>query len=78
MRPKMSWGMFLALMGLVAVAGLAVDWRGVQAVQAGELSAGLSADVGYKVLDPIRHGNLTVFPVVSLQELSDWRISYAG
>jgi hypothetical protein len=65
MRPKMSWGMFLALMGLVAVAGLAVDWRGVQAVQAGELSAGLSADVGYKVLDPIRHGNLTVFPVVS-------------
>jgi hypothetical protein len=57
--------MFLALMGLVAVAGLAVDWRGVQAVQAGELSAGLSADVGYKVLDPIRHGNLTVFPVVS-------------
>jgi hypothetical protein len=57
--------MFLALIGLAVVAGLAVDWHGVEVVQAGEVSAGRSADIGYKVLDPIRHGNLTVFPVVA-------------
>jgi hypothetical protein len=58
MRPKMSWGMFLALMGLVVVAGLAIDQ---QAARAGEVSP----TPGYKVLDAIRHGNLTVFPVVA-------------
>src|ERR1700722_11411284 len=58
MRPKMSWGMFLAWMGLVVVAGLAIDQ---QAARAGEVSAA----PGYKVLDAIRHGNLTVFPVVA-------------
>jgi hypothetical protein len=57
--------MFLALTGLAVVTGLAIDWQGVQEVQAGEVSAGRSADVAYKVLDPIRHENLTVFPVVA-------------
>jgi hypothetical protein len=49
---------FLILAVLVMVAGLVVlDQR---AAQAGEVTP-----PGYKVLDPIRHGNLTVFPVVA-------------
>ena len=50
---------FVALVGLLAVAGM-VSERSLQAV-AGEVS-GAS---GYKTLEPIRHGNLTVFPVVT-------------
>jgi hypothetical protein len=50
--------MFLVLAVLLIVAGwLAIDQR---QVQAGEVAA-----PGYKVLEPIRHGNLTVFPVVA-------------
>jgi hypothetical protein len=58
MRPKMRWGMFLALTGLAVVAGVVANR---QQAQAGEVSSAS----GYKVLDPIRHGNLTVFPVVA-------------
>jgi hypothetical protein len=55
MGPKM----FLAFALLFTVAGvLVLDQR---PVQAGEVSS----TPGYKVLDPIRHGNLTVFPVVA-------------
>ncbi len=54
MNPKI----FLSLTVLVIVAGLVlVDQR---AAQAGEVTPS-----GYKVLEPIRHGNLTVFPVVA-------------
>jgi len=49
---------FLVLAVLLIVAGwLAVDQ---QQAQAGEVAA-----PGYKVLEPIRHGNLTVFPVIA-------------
>lgn len=55
MNPKI----FLGLAVLVIVAGLVVvDQR---QARAGEVTAAS----GYKVLEPIRHGNLTVFPVVS-------------
>ncbi|MGO9087034.1 MAG: ARPP-1 family domain-containing protein [Terriglobales bacterium] len=55
MNPKI----FLGLTVLVIVAGLVVmDQR---QAQAGEVTA----PSGYKVLEPIRHGNLTVFPVVA-------------
>ena len=55
----MSPKLFIALAMVVIVAGLvAVDER---EARAGEVSAAS----GYRVLDPIRHGNLTVFPVVS-------------
>jgi hypothetical protein len=55
----MSPKIFLALMVLLIVAGLVVlDQR--------DASAGeVTPTPGYKVLDPIRHGNLTVFPVVA-------------
>jgi hypothetical protein len=49
---------FLALTGLVVVAGLAVNQ---QQAWAGEVSSA----PGYKVFDAIRHGNLTVFPVMA-------------
>ncbi|HXX00790.1 MAG TPA: DUF6569 family protein [Candidatus Acidoferrales bacterium] len=55
----MSPKIFLGVMLLVIVAGLVVvDQR---QARAGEVT-GAS---GYKVLDPIRHGNLMVFPVVA-------------
>jgi hypothetical protein len=55
MRPKS----FIAVMVLVIVAGMVcVD---LQPVYAGEQPAAS----GYKVLEPIRHGSLTVFPVVA-------------
>ena len=50
---------FLVLIVLVIVAGLVVV--GQKDAQAGEVTAAS----GYKVLEPIRHGNLTVFPVVA-------------
>jgi hypothetical protein len=53
----MSPKILLAVL-VIAVGLLAVDEK---AVQGGEV-AGAS---GYKVLDPIRHGSLTVFPVVA-------------
>lgn len=49
----------LALTVLLFVTGLVVLDR--HAVQAGEVTPAS----GYKVLDPIRHGNLTIFPVVA-------------
>lgn len=55
----MSPKIFVAVTVLVIVAGLVVvDQR---RERAGEVSA----SAGYKVLEPIRHGNLTVFPVVA-------------
>jgi hypothetical protein len=55
----MSPKFFLALAGLVIVGGLVV--AGQRQARAGEVTAAS----GYKVLEPIRHGNLTVFPVVA-------------
>jgi ARG and Rhodanese-Phosphatase-superfamily-associated Protein domain len=55
----MSPKIFLAWMALLIVAGLVVvDQR---EARAGEVTA----TAGYKVLEPIRHGNLAVFPVVA-------------
>src|SRR6202140_525882 len=56
---KISSKIFLALGVVVVVGGLVVcDQRNARA---GEVTP----TPGYKVLDPIRHGNLTVFPVVA-------------
>jgi hypothetical protein len=61
---SMSPKIFLGVMTLVIVAGLmVVDQR---QARAGEVS-GAS---GFKVLEPIRHGNLTVFPVVASKSYS--------
>jgi len=55
MRPRL----FGAVIGLVIVAGLVcLDLRPVHAGEQSSVS-------GYKVLEPIRHGSLTVFPVVA-------------
>ncbi|HKI24986.1 MAG TPA: DUF6569 family protein [Candidatus Sulfotelmatobacter sp.] len=55
----MSPKVFLGVVALVIVAGLVVaDQRPARAGETTTVS-------GYKVLDPIRHGNLTVFPVVA-------------
>jgi hypothetical protein len=54
MNPKM----FVALVGLLVVGALVSVDR--QQAMAGEVTG-----TGYKALEPIRHGNLTVFPVVS-------------
>jgi hypothetical protein len=55
----MSPRKMLALMGVVIMAGLVLaDQRQAGAGDAGETS-------GYKVLEPIHHGNLTVFPVAA-------------
>ena len=55
---------FLALAVLFAVAGFVVlDQRDARAGEAIPAS-------GYKVLDPIRHGNLTVFPVAAAKTYS--------
>jgi len=55
MRPRL----LVAVIALVAVAGMiSVDLRPVHAGEEPSTS-------GYKVLDPIRHGSLTVFPVVA-------------
>jgi hypothetical protein len=51
--------LFVAVIGLVIVAGMVcLDMRPVQAGEQPSSS-------GYKVLEPIRHGSLTVFPVVA-------------
>ncbi len=55
----MTAKIFLALTVLVIVGGLVLACQ--RQAQAGEVAAAS----GYKVLDPIRHGNLTVFPVVA-------------
>jgi hypothetical protein len=55
----MSPKTFLALAALLLVAGLVVVNQ--REARAGEVATA----PGYKVLDPIRHGNLTVFPVVA-------------
>jgi hypothetical protein len=55
MRPRL----FLAVMGLATVAGMVcLDLRPVHAGEQPSAS-------GYKVLEPIGHGSLTVFPVVA-------------
>ncbi|MGA8214471.1 MAG: DUF6569 family protein [Candidatus Sulfotelmatobacter sp.] len=55
MRPKL----LAVVMGLVIVAGMVcLDLRPVRAGEQPSVS-------GYKVLEPIRHGSLTVFPVVA-------------
>jgi hypothetical protein len=57
MHPNASPKIFLVLAVLMMAAGLVVvDQR---AAQAGEVAPGS----GYRVLEPIRHGNLTIFPV---------------
>ena len=59
MRPNLSPKFFLILAVLVMTSGLVfVDQRDAQA---GEITPA----PGFKVLEPIRHGNLTVFPVVA-------------
>lgn len=51
--------LFVAVLGLVVVAGIvSMDLRPVHAGEQPSAS-------GYKVLEPIRHGSLTVFPVVA-------------
>jgi len=51
--------LFVAVLGLVVVAGIvSVDLRPAHAGEQPSAS-------GYKVLEPIRHGSLTVFPVVA-------------
>ncbi len=55
----MNSKIFLALAVLVMVAGLVLVNQ--RQARAGEVTPA----PGYKVLDPIRHGNLTVFPVVA-------------
>ena len=55
MRPKIVLTVMVALIG----AGLLLVDR--QEARAGEVGG----SSGYKVLEPIRHGNLTVFPVVA-------------
>ena len=59
MHPNLSPKIFLVLAVLVMVSALVVVDQ--SPVQAGEVSP----TPGYKVLEPIRHGNLTVFPVVA-------------
>jgi hypothetical protein len=57
MRPRL----FVAVLGLVVmVAMVCLDLRPVRAGEQPSAS-------GYKVLEPIRHGSLTVFPVVALK-----------
>ncbi len=61
MRPNRrlrSWGNFLALTALAVATVIVTDQ---EPARAGEVSS----SPGYKVLDGIRHGNLTVFPVVT-------------
>ena len=63
MIPKLSRMLspkiFVALVAVLTMAGfLMLDQRDARAGEA-------AAAPGYKVLDPIRHGNLTVFPVVA-------------
>ena len=60
----MSSKIFLGLTVLAIVAGLVVVDQ--QRALAGEVTAAS----GYKVLEPIRHGNLTVFPVVAARSYS--------
>jgi hypothetical protein len=60
MRPRI----FFAVAIVVIVAGMVV------AVQRQANAGEVSASSGYKVLDPIRHGNLTVFPVVATKSYS--------
>ena len=59
MQKSINPKIFLGLTILLVVAGLFV--AGQRQVQAGETTS----TSGYKVLEPIRHGNLTVFPVVA-------------
>jgi hypothetical protein len=59
MRSNLSPKIFLVLAVVIIATGIVlVDQR---EVQAGEVTPA----PGYKVLEPIRHGNLTVFPVVA-------------
>ena len=60
----MSRKSFVAGMALLVVAS-------VMAVSLREARAGeVTATLGYKVLEPIRHGNLTVFPIVAAKSYS--------
>src|SRR3981081_4670939 len=57
-RETMNPKMFVALVGLLVVAGLVSESQ--RQAMAGEVGTS-----GYKALEAIRHGNLTVFPVVT-------------
>jgi hypothetical protein len=68
MNSNASPKIFLVLAVMMIAAGIvAVDQR---AAQAGEVTP----TSGYKVLEPIRHGNLTVFPVVAAKSFP--RVSF--
>ena len=58
-RHAMSLKQWIPLLGLAFLTATVLFPRST--AQAGEVGSGS----GYKVLEPIRHGNLTVFPVVS-------------
>ena len=61
MRPASVFGKTFLCLAVVLFASLFVLLDHPVAVRAGETSPA----AGYKVLEPIRHGNLTVFPVVA-------------
>jgi hypothetical protein len=56
---SMNPRMFAALVGLLVVGGL------VNMDQQQAIAGDVNGTSGYKALEPIRHGNLTVFPVVA-------------
>lgn len=59
MKTSLGPKIFVALLVLTMVSAVMIS--ATRPVSAGEVGA----SQGYKVLDPIRHGNLTVFPVVT-------------
>ena len=64
MRPRSLVAVAVAVAIVVILAGfVCLDPRPVQAGQDSSVS-------GYKVLDPIRHGTLTIFPVVTARSFS--------
>lgn len=64
MRPQLG-GVVCALGMVIAMICLNLFVSNPQAVQAGVDEAKPPSNSGYKVLEPIRHGSLTVFPVVA-------------
>jgi len=63
---------FVALAVVLTMAGFVI--LNQRDARAGEVTAA----PGYKVLDPIRHGNLTVFPVVAAKSYPDGRVPDFG
>src|SRR5579863_10172256 len=66
MNSNLSPKIFLVLAAVGMAAGIVfLDQRDVQAGEVASAS-------GYKVLESIRHGNLTVFPVVAAKSYPTW------